>query len=72
MSPMKPRPPFGKVGAFLSDLRRRLYLYVVIDMIIGIILGNWMEVSGQLLRHLSVVAVFLMLYPMMIRLPWRD
>ncbi len=60
--------PLGGLGRILMDLRRRLYLYVAIDMIVAILMGKWITISGQILRYLSVVAVFLMLYPMMIRL----
>ena len=57
MSKGRGSPPLGTAGRLLSDLRRRLYLYVALDMAVAIALGNRVTVSGDLMRRISVVVV---------------
>ncbi len=52
----------------LMDLKKRLYVYTLLVMFLAIILGNYVEVNTKYMRAVSVLAVFLMLYPMMVRL----
>jgi len=52
----------------LMDLKRRLYVYTLLVMFLAIALGNYVEVNMKYMRAIGVLAVFLMLYPMMVRL----
>ncbi len=65
---MRERVPFGALGRILIDTRRHLYLYVALDIIVAIMLGSLITVQKGIMRPISIIAVFLMLYPMMIRL----
>ncbi len=60
--------PFGITGRILIDMKNRLYLYVALDITMAIVLGSQISIQMSLMRPISIIAVFLMLYPMMIRL----
>ncbi len=60
--------PYGITGRILIDMKKRLYLYVALDIIVATILGSQITVQKGIMKPISIIAVFLMLYPMMIRL----
>ena len=49
----------------LMHIKRRLYLYVAIDFIIALIVGNVWDMGKVNIMPISIFAVFLMLYPML-------
>ena len=53
------------VRRILISLKRRLYIYVGIVLIIALILGYFIDFSGFNIRPISITAVFIMLYPML-------
>ncbi len=49
----------------LMHIKKRLYLYVILDFIIALIVGNVWDISKVNIKPVSIFAVFLMLYPML-------
>ncbi len=49
----------------LMHIKHRLYLYVTLDFIIALIVGNVWDISKVNIKPVSIFAVFLMLYPML-------
>ncbi len=49
----------------LLHIKKRLYLYVLLDFIIALILGYYLDFSKMNIMPISVAAVFIMLYPML-------
>ena len=47
------------------NIRKRLYIYVAIVMIVGIAVGYYVNISALVLRILGALSVFIMLYPML-------
>lgn len=50
---------------FLVHLRQRLYVYVGVIFLLGLLLGYFIDFTKLNIRPVSIAAVFIMLYPMM-------
>ena len=50
---------------FLMNLKKRLYVYVILDFLIALIAGYLVDFRKFNLRPVGVAAVFIMLYPML-------
>jgi ACR3 family arsenite efflux pump ArsB len=49
----------------LLQIKKRLYLYVAVDFIVALIIGLYFDFQRINIRAISLLAVFLMLYPML-------
>ena len=49
----------------LMHIKKRLYLYVLVDFILALISGYFVDFSRMNIKPISVLAVFIMLYPML-------
>ncbi len=47
------------------ELKKKLYVYVFIDLVLALIFGYFIDFRATNIRAISVVAVFIMLYPML-------
>ena len=50
---------------FLMNLKKRLYVYVILDFLIALLVGYLVDFSKFNLQPIGVAAVFIMLYPML-------
>lgn len=61
----------GKLGknvcrkTVLLDLKKRLYIYVFTVFVVALILGYYIDFSKINIKSISILAVFIMLYPML-------
>lgn len=53
------------VKGMLLDLKKRLYLYVTLVLVVALTLGYFIDFRMLNIKAISVTAVFLMLYPML-------
>jgi len=51
--------------AILMDLKKRLYIYVFIDIIMALFVGYFIDFKSINIKPISIAAVFIMLYPML-------
>lgn len=49
----------------LMELKKRLYIYVFIDFVIALFLGYFVDFREMNIKPVSIIAVFIMLYPML-------
>ncbi len=49
----------------LMAIKKRLYLYVFVDFVLALIAGYFINFKGMNIRPVSMLAVFIMLYPML-------
>ena len=45
-------------------IKKRLYLYVLVDFILALIVGYFVDISKMNIKPVTITAVFIMLYPM--------
>lgn len=53
------------MGKLLLNIKKRLYIYVAVDFILALAFGLFFQVQEMNIRPISMVAVFIMLYPML-------
>ncbi len=46
-------------------IKKRLYIFVIVDMILALIIGSLIDFSSFNIKPVSMIAVFMMLYPML-------
>jgi len=51
--------------ALLLSIKKRLYVYVAVDLAVALLVGSIFNVHRINLRIISLIAVFIMLYPML-------
>ncbi len=49
----------------LLHIKRRLYLYVAVDFVLALLVGLYFNVQQMNIKTISILAIFLMLYPML-------
>ena len=49
----------------LMGIKKRLYLYVLVDFLLALFAGYFMDFSSMNIKPISALAVFIMLYPML-------
>ncbi len=49
----------------LLHIKRRLYLYVAVDFVLALLAGLYFNVQQMNIKTISILAIFLMLYPML-------
>ena len=53
------------MGTLLLTIKKRLYLFVAIDFVAALLFGLYFDVQHLNIKFISMLAVFLMLYPML-------
>ncbi|RUA16982.1 MAG: arsenic resistance protein [Clostridia bacterium] len=53
------------MGTILLTIKKRLYLFVAIDFVAALLFGLYFDVQEMNIKLISMIAVFLMLYPML-------
>ncbi len=49
----------------LMGIKKRLYLYVAVDFVIALLVGSLFDIQRMNIKPVSMLAVFIMLYPML-------
>ena len=49
----------------LMQIKKKLYIFVIVDMVLALITGNFIDFSSINIKPVSMFAVFMMLYPML-------
>ncbi len=53
------------LGKLLLHIKKRLYLYVAFDFVLALLFGIYSQVQNVDIKPISMIAVFIMLYPML-------
>ncbi len=53
------------MGTILLNLKKRLYIYVAVDFVIALFVGTMFDIRNINIKAISLIAVFIMLYPML-------